>query len=142
MSESIRFDVIGLPKPKGSKRAFIRGGRAILVESSKGAKPWEQQVHWTAREVVKDLSLLPWSGPIKLRLEFRMPRVSDTPKRRTRVPHTRTPDLDKLVRTTKDGLTGVVWIDDKQVFVTVSYKRYAEIGEPSGCRIIVSRIEG
>lgn len=138
MSESIQFDVIGLPKPKGSKRGFIQGGRVILVESSKGAKPWEQQVHWAAREVFRDS---PWTGPVRLRLDFRLPRVSDTPKKRTRIPHVRKPDLDKLVRATKDGLTGVVWIDDSQAYVTLSRKRYAEIGEPSGCLIRVTRLQ-
>ena len=35
-------------------------------------------------------------------------------------------DLDNLVKSIKDGLNGVVWVDDRQVTTLVAHKRWAE----------------
>jgi len=135
---TVRFFVAGRPAPKGSKRAFVRGGRAVLVESSKQARPWEQQVHWTARDVVENtdgLDLLPCS-PMKIAMHFEMPRVQRL-RKCIGVVHDRKPDLDKLARNVMDALTGVLWADDAQVWSLKASKAYVDPGYPPGVRIEV-----
>lgn len=40
----MRLDVLGTPAPQGSKRAYVRSGRAVLVESSAKVRPWRDAV--------------------------------------------------------------------------------------------------
>jgi hypothetical protein len=57
-------------------------------------------------------------------LLFLMPRPVSAPRRVTRP--TKKPDLDKLVRCVKDGLTRAgVYRDDAQVIATVARKEFA-----------------
>ena len=48
------------------------------------------------------------------------------------------PDLDKLLRSTCDGLTGAAYVDDSQVTHISSEKRRAEPGEQTGAHITLS----
>ena len=51
-------------------------------------------------------------------------------------PHTKQPDIDKLLRALMDALTGIVWVDDSQVaFLTIN-KSYAWNGK-SGAHIVI-----
>ena len=47
------------------------------------------------------------------------------------------PDATKLMRSTEDALTGVVWVDDSRNCTTHVEKVYAEPGEPEGAEIRV-----
>ena len=49
------------------------------------------------------------------------------------------PDLDKLVRSTLDGLTGALMADDSQVVDLIARKRIADVGQSPGVRIRISR---
>ena len=40
------------------------------------------------------------------------------------IKHIKKPDLDNLLKFTKDCLNGVVWKDDAQVFSIIAEKRY------------------
>ena len=114
----------GRPAPQGSKRHL---GNGIMVESSKAVKPWRVDVAWAAREHFPT----PLEGPVRLELEFVMPRPKSTPKRST-PPAIKRPDVDKLARAVLDAITGVVVVDDSQIVELWATKRIAEIGEPSG----------
>lgn len=121
----ITFFVSGIPKPGGSKKAFpIRGkdGKMhIIVTEASNNKDWKQDV--------KSACIRVWFGPptirpLDLKICFVMPyRKGDygTGKNketlRVSAPywHTRRPDLTKLLRSTEDALTGVLWIDDSQI---------------------------
>ena len=48
------------------------------------------------------------------------------------------PDLDKLLRSTCDGLTGAAYVDDSQATHISSEKRRAEPGEQTGAQITLS----
>lgn len=119
---AITITVHGLPAPQGSKRHV---GRGVMVESSKKVKPWRQDVKHAALTIVEALD--DWTvldGPLAVAMTF----TFDRPKghyRTGRNAHllrdsapTRPagmPDLSKLVRSTEDALTGVVWKDDARV---------------------------
>lgn len=123
--------VPGRPAPQGSKR-HVGGG--ILVESSKALGPWRTVVAWHAAQVYR---AGPLDGPLTVTVEFVMPRPKSLPKRQPTPPHTKKPDVDKLIRSILDALTGVVWRDDSQVDDLHPTKRYAELDEQPGAHIRV-----
>lgn len=128
----MRFFVPGRPAPQGSKNAFVRGGRAVVVEVSKGVKPW--------REAVQDAAVThgcqPLDGPVSVRLTFLMPRPKAMPKK-ANLTMTKKPDLDKLARAVLDALTGVCFDDDSQVTRLLVVKRRAGTSEEPGVMIHV-----
>lgn len=136
--QHVEIRVIGEPKPKGSHRAFVRGGRPIVTNDCKTARAWEYNVHWAARAAYSGPLL---DGPVLFQATFIMPRVTGVPKKRIDVPHVKKPDLDKITRNTWDGLVGVVLADDARICRAIIEKRYANPGESPGCLIQVGLLE-
>ena len=132
MSRVSQVFIPGKPAPQGSKRHL---GNGIMVESSKAVKPWRVDVAWKVREQF----LTPFDGPVKLELEFVMPRPKSTPKKSTPAAIKR-PDVDKLARAVLDAITGVVVADDSQIVHLVATKRIAEIGEQSGVELTAYQV--
>lgn len=99
--------VEGIPVPQGSKTVF--NGRA--VDANKNLKPWRKAVTEHAKWVMGTDDLL--EGPLVLSCAFMMPRPKSAPK--SRVFPSVKPDLDKLIRSIGDSLSGVVFGDDAQV---------------------------
>lgn len=128
----MRFFVPGHPAPQGSKQAFVRGKRAVLVEVSKRVKPW--------REAVQDAAVThgcqPLDGPVSVKLTFLMPRPKAMPKK-ANLTMTQKPDSDKLARAVLDALTGVCFDDDSQVTRLLVVKRRAGTAEEPGVMIHV-----
>ena len=126
---------IGTPGPQGSKRFMgTRGGRGVLIESSKKVKPWREAVVWAAREAGGRVV-----GPVVVEMIFTLPKPKSAPKRRKLWPD-RKPDLSKLVRSTEDALTDAgAWEDDARVVELRTAKRYpgegADALDVPGCVI-------
>jgi Holliday junction resolvase RusA-like endonuclease len=110
---TIQLIVLGLPAPQGSKKfvGFAKStGRAIMVESSAKTKPWRLAVQQAAFESGQRLA-----GPVAVSFVFTMPKPKSAPKTRRTWPD-RKPDIDKLCRSTLDGLVeGGVIEDDARV---------------------------
>jgi Holliday junction resolvase RusA-like endonuclease len=140
----ISIDVLGTPAPKGSNRAMVRGGFAVMVPGSSNVgqqrmKQWERCVRDAAREAsVATMREI----PIRVAIVFRMPRPSghfakngglrpSAPGR----PSVK-PDIDKLARATLDALTGIVFDDDSRIVELALHKMYAVPGD-EGARIVV-----
>lgn len=137
---AIAFDVIGTPKPQGSKRAFVRGSRAMLVESAgEPLKDWRTSVAWAARAAAQGHDT-PLDGPLYARITFRFRRPTSAPKKRRTWPCTRSSgDLDKLTRAVFDALADAGLIaDDARIVGLSALKDYAADGEPTGATISVS----
>jgi Holliday junction resolvase RusA-like endonuclease len=117
----IHFFAAGVPVPKGSMKAFVRGKRAIVTHDNAKVVPWASLVSYTARQHVS----APLSGPIEAQLVFALPRPKSLPKRH-HAP-TRKPDVDKLARLVLDALTGIAWQDDAQVVSLTCAKQYANV---------------
>ena len=132
MSRMSRVFIPGRPAPQGSKRHL---GNGIMVESSKAVKPWRVDVAWKVREAF----LTPFDGPVRLELEFVMPRPKSTPKKSTPAAIKR-PDVDKLARAVLDAITGVVVADDSQIVHLVATKRIAELDEPTGVMLVAHEV--
>jgi len=115
MSTVVEFWVPGTPAPQGSKDyKGIHGGKAILVESSQEVGPWRERVAMFARQAMRDTGVSIMTGvPVAVYLAFHMPRPKSAPQRF--VPAIKRPDIDKLVRSCADAITGVVISDDSQI---------------------------
>lgn len=137
----VRFDVIGDPKPQGSKKAFVANGRAIMTEGNTHAA-WRNQVADAARQAAIGLLLCeaPLDGPLEARVEFRFAMPKSRPKRvrdQGESPKTTAPDVDKLVRTVFDGLqAGGLIADDSRVWRVVASK--VETTGWTGCTITLA----
>ena len=60
----VAFVVHGTPAPQGSKRAFVVGNRARVVEDSKKSAPWRDSVAAAAIEAMDGAVTLP-SGLVR-----------------------------------------------------------------------------
>lgn len=118
LGDDVRFRVDGIPIPQGSKNAYVRGRRAVLVDvNAAKLKPWR-------REIAKAADLgVTFDCPVEVVLEFQLPM----PKRpKFGFPAVK-PDLDKLTRAVLDGLTdGGLLEDDSRVVRIVAEKHYSE----------------
>lgn len=131
---AMTITVFGMPAPQGSKRFLgVRGGKGVLVESSKAVKPWREAVKWAAIERVKwarEANQGVMDGPIVVQMTFSMPRPKSAPKSVTRP--FRKPDLSKLIRSTEDALTDAgVWSDDARVVSCDACKVFAGSDSPN-----------
>jgi Holliday junction resolvase RusA-like endonuclease len=135
----LEFDVIGLPSPQGSKRAFVRNGRANLVEVAGAAlKDWRTSVTARAVEAARDVDWVILEGPVAVEVLFRLPRPKSRPHD---VWHAVRPDVDKLARAVLDAVSSArLWVDDCQVSDLRAWKRYDTPDHPSGALIAVREV--
>lgn len=142
MSRPVTFTVDGIPAPQGSKTAVRRGNHVVLLEGSTAGqrarhKAWRTDVALAAMNAA--LGHEPMMGPLEVELTFRFPMPASRPrhiKARGRVWKVTTPDLDKLCRSTLDGLTDSQLIaDDRYVAVLIATK--VETSGPTGATISV-----
>ena len=123
------FFVPGVPAPQGSK-SISRAGK--LYESSKKVGPWREAVAWAAKAALPR----PLEGPVTLKVEFVLPRPKGWGQKRED-PMIQTPDADKLLRSTCDGLTGPAVVNDSQFIDIHIFKRRARHGEATGAFITI-----
>lgn len=130
-NQSIRFTVLGTPKPQGSKRAYVQGGHARLVESAgQPLKDWRTDVQQAA---IKAHHGEPLEGPLAVQLIFNLVRPKSHPKTRPTWPTAR-PDIDKLARAVLDALTHVCYQDDSQITHLTLAKVW---GDPPGVTVTI-----
>lgn len=137
MSE-LFFVVYGTPQPQGSTKAFIPKGwkRPIITSTNAKNKPWRQEVAGVALAEIEKLNVsfvdpfrpLMEGQPVFASMEF----FFDRPKSVKCSHKTTKPDLDKLLRSVFDALTGVAFKDDSQVMCVEATKRF---GSPARVEI-------
>jgi crossover junction endodeoxyribonuclease RusA len=139
----VSFFAAGKPETKGSARAFVVKGRAVITNANPRAKTWAGIVTTQALDAMGRVA--PFPGPVDLYVKFTLPRPKshyrtgrhghllreDAPSM-----HSGKPDLDKLLRCLKDSLTGVCYGDDGQVWSVTAFKQY---GERLGASVVVCR---
>lgn len=133
----LRFEAVGIPGAQGSKRHV---GKGVMIESSKKVGPWREAVIFAARQAHHGHP--PMDGPLSLQVVFRMPFTSSwlaADKARGWRWKWRTPDLDKLLRSTGDALTqaGVI-ADDARIVQIVAHK--IETAGWTGAQIVVRQM--
>lgn len=122
--------VRGMPAPQGSKDPFIdKAGNARVRESSKAVKPWRTAVQAAVMAVLPP-GWKPLDGPLIADMVFTWPKPDTAAE--WEAWHPRYPDLDKLLRSTFDGLKqGGAWADDaRAVALRRAEKLYPGCGDP------------
>lgn len=138
----IRILVYGTPAPQGSKR-HVGNGR--MIESSAAVRPWREAVKAAALDARSPML----HCPVEITAAFYLKRpkshygtgrkwLSVKPSSPER-PGGK-PDLDKLLRSTLDGLTGVLFADDAQVVTLDGSKWYADAGQRTGAIIRIREV--
>ena len=128
----IRFFVPGVPKPGGSKTGFYNKklNRVLMVDASKNTD-WKNAVRYFC---IQSFTGEPLSGSLKLTISFAMPRPQNhygTGKKKEILKenaanyHISRPDIKKLIRSTEDALTGILWHDDAQIVIQMTEKIYS-----------------
>lgn len=127
--EPIVIEVIGIPAPQGSKSAVIRGGKARVIEGSSPGmrerhKSWREGVAQGARDWLRDHAGATIYEPVGIVVTFYFTRPASD---RFRVRHKSQPDLDKLLRSTFDGLVyGGLLHDDGLITAVKARKVYTD----------------
>lgn len=128
--------------PKGSTTRMPHGGTipAGTTESRKRMRQWAEDIRHEACVAMGERP--PFDGGLRLFVEFAlMPPRTGIPKYKWGwLPHTKKPDVDKLLRALNDALTGIVWRDDSQVCVAAINKVYAWDGR-TGAHVTVDVID-
>lgn len=124
--------VHGRPAPQGSKKYAghhrnAASGRvsAVLVEQSKRVKPWRALVTHAARLAITASHIAqPLDGPIEAEVLFTVRKPASAPKRRQTWPNTRdSGDLDKLLRSTFDGIADAQAVADDSRIIAVTARK-------------------
>ena len=134
----IQVFVPGAPVPQGSKSAYNRGGRIVLVEANKKLPAWRKHVKETLEAA--SASCEPMTGPVTLEVMFFMPKAKSN---RDEYPIGRVGDLDKLIRSINDAATDAgIFNDDSQVIEIVAHKVWDGPDLPTGALITFSKFVG
>ena len=143
----IFIPVIGIPAPQGSKRHV---GHGIMIENSKRVKPWRQDVKEAAL-IHYDGEVIDQAVEIEIIFLFARPKShygtgKNANKLKQKAPEfvtsSQTGDIDKLCRSTLDGLSakagGTVIKDDSLVVSLKAIKKYAKEDELLGANIFIT----
>lgn len=143
----LTLDIIGTPAPQGSKRAFVikgkNGGnaRAVVVDDNKATlRDWRQDVKATAYDAIARTGWTQADTGVQVRVIFRLKRPKGhygsgrnahlIKASAPAFPSTK-PDVDKLARSTLDGLKEAgVYTDDSRVVSLWVLKTYADTTPP------------
>jgi Holliday junction resolvase RusA-like endonuclease len=138
---SVSFTVYGRPEPSGSKKGYVRGGVAIIVDANPKSAPWKQQVAGAAIAIMGATPM--FLGPVAAEFTFYRRRPINHLRADGRVKESApkhvvtSPDVLKQSRAVEDALSGIVYKDDSQIVDEVLHKRF---GEPERVEITVSEI--
>lgn len=139
---SIELRVTGTPAPQGSKTRTKWG----MIESSKAVGPWREAV---VGEIIRQgYHGLGLHGPLTVRATFlhqrpkthyRTGKNANELRPEAPIYVTKTPDIDKVLRSTFDALTQSGLIkDDSNIVIVHAQQIYAGTGELPGARLEIS----
>lgn len=142
----ISFEVIGIPKPQGSMKAFNAGGHAHMKPSGGAAfASWRNAVAQAARDVAESDDVdAPFDGALGLSVDFLFPMPSSAKaaeRRHGRRWKTTAPDTDKLLRTIGDAMTAAGLVRDDARFVAIIATKVETTGW-TGAVIRITREDG
>lgn len=132
----------GDPVPQGSKRIGRAGkfGRPMLLDANAKTKPWRSALAAEALAHFKTPEL----GVVALYCDFNFTRPKSHYNKHGALKPSAPmfkkskPDLDKLLRSVCDALTGIAWRDDSQVVTALPRKLYSD---RPGVTLTVYRVE-
>ena len=148
----IYVKILGEPCAQGRGRAgavmtkhgplLVNGRPIIKVRDPEKSRDWKGAASWAMKEVYRGA---PLAGPLSVTIEavFTCPR-SQWRKREPlkRRPHTKRGDIDNLAKAVLDAATGVLWLDDAQVWQLSARKVIGHQGEAPYVAVTVAEREG
>jgi crossover junction endodeoxyribonuclease RusA len=144
----ISYRVTGIPVPQGSKRHV---GNGIMVEQGgQRLKSWREAVRYDTIEALAGMEPYPKGESVALEIKFLFSRPKNHYRSgknahllRPTAPlqfHAQKPDIDKLLRSTLDGLkAGGAYADDCQAAIVQATKEWAPAGTAPGAYITIGR---
>lgn len=128
----IHFTAYVTPQPQGSMKGFVLPGkwgakpRAILTSDNKKLKPFRGEVTREAMSALSKAGIAePFAAkhvPVSMVMDFYFQKPPSVPKKRKGM--VVKPDLSKLVRSTEDAMTGILYVDDAQIVELSVRKHY------------------
>ncbi|KVE11181.1 endodeoxyribonuclease RusA [Burkholderia vietnamiensis] len=128
IARRVEFVVPGKPVAKGRPR-FSRRNGVVRTHTPEESERYENLVKMAARAAMRSAS--PYAGPIRLIVHIGLPIPASWSMKRQgeaaagAIGATKKPDADNVVKALKDGMNGVVYVDDGQVVDLWVSKRYA-----------------
>ena len=117
------FTVEGVPIAKGRPRVCRYG-----TFTPQRTKDYESLVEWSWN--TKYGNLKPSDKPIKAYIKFFMPIPKSISKKKAvetvGKPNIKRPDIDNLIKSILDGLNGLAFNDDNQVYAITAERVYGE----------------
>ena len=108
------------PVSKGSMSSYRN-----RVVKSKRLIDWERDVGWLVKsKIPAGWSPVDCGVRVSVDFQFKWPKRMPAGFEDSWRPRKVIPDIDKLARALLDALTGVVWVDDKQVVELRAVKNY------------------
>lgn len=139
----VELIIPGAPTSKGRPR-FTRKGFAFTPAKTRQAEQTLAARCLALLQQEPDRAAWPSKGALELQVTFTMATPTSMPAWKRALafvlrfwPIGR-PDLDNLVKLTKDALNGVLWVDDAQVVRLIAEKRY---GEAPTTHIVLQELE-
>ena len=125
--EALNLTIPVVPVAQPRQRHAIRGGHSVnYTPTDSPVNAYKAAVMTAAGQAVTT----PSAGPLVVTFRFYLPRPQSLMKRKSppeAIPHTSKPDLDNLIKSTADCLSGILWVDDRQIYSYAnSGKWYAE----------------
>lgn len=122
------FAIPGQPVAKGRPK-FARQGSFVRTYTPEKTATYENLVKLFATQAMAGLP--PIEGPVELWLDINLQIPTSWSKKRQRdaaaglVAATKKPDADNVLKAVKDGMNGIVWLDDAQAVEYRISKRYS-----------------
>ena len=136
MSKTYKLTIDLAPVAQARPRAAKTRGRSkqakIIVYDPPEVKAYKRYLNVVAKRMWDERHLVPLEGPIKLSIRFyrAVQKGLSKKERELRLSgvHRPTvkPDLDNYVKSTLDGLNGVIWTDDNAIIKIEAEKYYSD----------------
>lgn len=127
----VTFAVYAVPIAQPRQRSAVVAGQVRTYTPAKHpVNIFKGQVVLDWRRTVGDMS--PIDEPMWLRVLFALPRPKAKCRKKdgtSRLRHASKPDIDNLVKSLVDALTGLAWTDDRLISEVHATKVYAGVGE-------------
>lgn len=124
----ISFTIPLAPRGQARARSSVICGHAHTYKSGKQRLEEDK----LAALVAPHCPPVPWTGAVELQVTAYLPLPSAWSRKKKemalggRIPYVKKPDLDNIVKHLKDVLSGMVYVDDKQITYINAVKCYGE----------------
>ena len=123
---AVRIEIPGVPVGKARPR-FTKSGRCY---NTKKTTEYERSI--AIGFLHSGEKSFPANTPLIIDIIAEMPIPKSTPKYKLKrmieeeTPHLKKPDLDNIVKAVLDGLNGIAFPDDNQIYRISAFKKYSE----------------